>query len=611
MSIITIAWSMVAAIAATMSLTQLVLWVRDPSAKASLVACIMSLAAGFCALFEMGIAKATDPDQVQSLFYFMNIAVFMMLVPMVWFVRIYLESGRLWLLWLITALWTFALAVNFLYPGNLTFLHISELKRHLTMWDETWSLPIGDPNPFRWVADLASLLIIGFAADASFQAFRNGSRRKAIVVGGAITAFILVAGVHTPLVDAGLIKTPYMISWAFVAIAASLGFDLIDRAIGAAELDRTVRESEERWRTLIENVELGVLGLDQEGRITFLNPFMEDLLGYGRPPVQGRLITDLAPPELKHDLSARIARARIHGPAPQTEFPLLNVRGELHHLRWSIVALHDHDSEIIGFMAICEDVTSLRQSQEKLDASQRLIEQLDRAAFLTEIASGLAHELNQPLAAILSNAQAGLRLMKSDPVPEDEIRDILQDIANDDKRAGEVIHGLRAMLKKGRTEREVIDFKNLVLEVQNILSRDFLSNGITLLIEDGGDLPRVFAGKTEIQQVMMNLLVNAAKVMRSAGTENPRISISARIIDERLLVSVSDNGPGLDDVAMRRVFEPFYSTSEDGTGMGLPISRRIVEMHGGELECDGKPGHGATFRFTLPLAEKPAETMHV
>lgn len=592
---------MVAAFSLSMAGIQFFLFLRGVQSRAALLAVIMSLGGAAAAMLELGIAKTQNPETAQLLIFFLIFALASILIPMVWFVHAYLDNDRPWLARIITALWAFAVAVNVVMPGNQTFTSIEEMRQNTSFWGETWSQPIGEPNPFRWVADVATLLIVLYVADAARQTYKSGNRNKALVIGGAILFFIISAGIQAPLVDFGILQTPYMISWAFVAIAIALGMEVAFEAARAASLKSEIRAGEARWHALVENVQLGVLGASVDGEIAYSNRFMEDMLGYNRDQFRGRNVADFAPESFRNELAQRIQRARKVGPQPRTVFPLVDVKGNVRQIRWSFVASRDPEGLIDGYMAICEDVSELRKAETELRASERDIERFNRAALLVEFASGLAHELNQPLAAILSNAQAGRRILEEDDPPIDEIRSILDDIADDDMRAGKIIQSMRRMLQQSELEKKPVELPAMIADLRHIFESELQMSGIELVTEIPEDIPQIYAGRVEIQQVLLNLFSNAIKVLAAEDAAEPQIKIAARNEDERIHITLSDNGPGLDDGALEKIFQPFYSTSKDGLGMGLPISRRIVELHDSTLQCRSAQGKGVEFAFSLPV----------
>ncbi|SEK40863.1 His Kinase A (phospho-acceptor) domain-containing protein [Stigmatella aurantiaca] len=249
-----------------------------------------------------------------------------------------------------------------------------------------------------------------------------------------------------------------------------------------------------------------------------------------------------------------------------------------------------------------------RQRLEKLAEmeARRTLDQLahvSRVAALGELAASLAHELNQPLAAILSNAQAARRLLNATPAALDEVREALGDIISDDKRAGEVIQRMRALLKRGEPRQELHSLNDLVREVARLLANDMHLRGVTLHLALDPSLPAVQGDGIQLQQVVLNLLINAMDAMADVPVGQRQLQVrTASPGQGQVELSVQDSGGGIEPSRLALIFEPFYSTKEHGLGMGLSISRSIVEAHGGHLQAESLPGQGALLRCGLPAA---------
>ena len=225
-----------------------------------------------------------------------------------------------------------------------------------------------------------------------------------------------------------------------------------------------------------------------------------------------------------------------------------------------------------------------------------------RVATMGELAASLAHELNQPLTAILSNAQAARRLLAADRADLAEIGEILADIVEDDKRAGQVINRLRGFLKKGEAERTPLDVGELVREVARLVSSDALLRNVAVHLQLEPALPPVLGDRVQIQQVMLNLLLNGLDALQQSDAGDRWLVLQTRRHDgDTVEVEVRDSGPGLPDGERERVFDAFYTTKAGGLGMGLAIARSIVEAHGGRLDVANAPEGGAAFSFTLPV----------
>ena len=228
---------------------------------------------------------------------------------------------------------------------------------------------------------------------------------------------------------------------------------------------------------------------------------------------------------------------------------------------------------------------------------------LTRVSIIGELSASLAHELNQPLTAILSNAQAAERMLKS-PTPDlDMIRDILTDITNDDRRAGEVIRRLRALLKKGEPKFQRVHGAEIVDSVLRLARHDLIARQVTVTTSLEATLPSLNGDLVQLQQVLLNLVINAADAVKALPRDERRISIStARGEGATVKLTVSDRGHGIAAEDVARVFQPFFTTKAEGLGIGLAISRTIVEAHGGRLWASNNPDRGASLHLELPAA---------
>jgi len=245
-------------------------------------------------------------------------------------------------------------------------------------------------------------------------------------------------------------------------------------------------------------------------------------------------------------------------------------------------------------------VSEAERDRVDLQRTRREMERLTRIGMLGEVAAGIAHELNQPLTAILSNAQAARRFLASENPDLDEVRDIVDDIIADDKRAGSVIHGLRAMFNRDETLPDAAHVNDSVRLVSEILTGELRANNVVLKTELAQKLPAVNGDEVQIQQVLMNLILNAMHAMSDTPDHARRIVVQTVPNDDEVLISVADTGPGISADALPRLFDAFYTMQQDGLGMGLAICKRIVERHGGRIWAEANSDAGATFKFGLP-----------
>jgi two-component system, LuxR family, sensor kinase FixL len=218
-----------------------------------------------------------------------------------------------------------------------------------------------------------------------------------------------------------------------------------------------------------------------------------------------------------------------------------------------------------------------------------------------ELSASLAHELNQPLTAILSNAQAAQRFLSVNPADLTEVQEILQDIVEADSRASEVIQRMRALVKKEDLAFAPLDLAGVIGDVAALVHSDAIFHGMRIVLELDPGLPQALGDKVQLQQVVLNLLLNAFDAMKDCPVYEREVKVRAETEGTGVLrVAVRDRGIGLSSDKLEKIFRPFYTTKRDGLGMGLSISRSIVEAHGGRLWAENNSDRGATFYCTLP-----------
>lgn len=252
-------------------------------------------------------------------------------------------------------------------------------------------------------------------------------------------------------------------------------------------------------------------------------------------------------------------------------------------------------------------ILARRQSEIETQRLRRDLTHVGRVSTMGELTASLAHELSQPLTAMLSNAEAAQDLLESAPIDLDEIRAILADIVADDKRASDIIQRLRRLLRKETPPFTVLDVSEMVGEVARVVSGDAALRNVAIDLDLAADLPPVRGDRVQLQQVVLNLVLNGLDAMRDAPAARRALGLeTAREGPLLVTVRVRDMGAGIDAVHLDHVFDAFYTTKADGLGMGLAIARSIVEAHGGELRARNNPGGGATLSFTLPVAPTAA-----
>ena len=252
--------------------------------------------------------------------------------------------------------------------------------------------------------------------------------------------------------------------------------------------------------------------------------------------------------------------------------------------------------------AVAVDITERKLAEEALRDARADLERMARLTTMGELSASISHEINQPLAAIVTQSDAGLRFLNRDEPDLDEVRDALSCIARDAMHAADVVRGLRALARKSGPQLTRLDIDDVVREVLALARGELRRHDVVLHTElAAGDRP-VMGDRVQLQQVLLNLIVNGAQAMSGVTERARELTVSSTLAEPgSVLVAVEDTGTGLDPAVAQRMFEPFFTTKSDGLGMGLAICRSIVEAHGGRLWVSPRAPHGADVRFTVPL----------
>ena len=339
-------------------------------------------------------------------------------------------------------------------------------------------------------------------------------------------------------------------------------------------------------------------------KITDVNPALQAMAGAGSSSIFLDSVDKLLGESDRTFLGALVAFA--HGePFYEGETDLIALDGRRIPVLFTITfpAVADGDRNVLAFVV---DITERRQSQDALLAAQAELAHAARVATLGELTASIAHEVNQPLAAIVTSGEAGLRWLRRDVPNLEEVAAAISRIVAEGRRASEIVTRIRAFLKKKPAQEDALEIGEIIEEAAQLVERELSKDDITLMLETKAGLPPVRGDRIQLQQVLVNLMVNAGQAM--AGQSGPRIvTVSTGPEDgSRLAITVKDTGPGIPQDDLPRLFEPFFTTKHSGMGMGLAICRTTVESHGGQLSADSMPGSGATFRLTLPVIEEQA-----
>lgn len=385
--------------------------------------------------------------------------------------------------------------------------------------------------------------------------------------------------------------------------ANELGLALLKAAASVRTAQAERRESEQQLALAAEAARLGIWVRDLVHGRVWVSASWRELFGFG--PSDPVSVAALLQRVHADDCGAvrRVLALADGGERYEIEYRVELPQGGLRWVasRGSCEAGSDGKPQLVRGVAL--DITQRKLAELEMQQKQREVTHLARVATLGELSGALAHELNQPLTAILSNAQAAQRFLRLATPDLEEVGEILADIVAEDQRAGEIIRRLRRLFDKRETPLQPAAVNPLVIEVLRLLRNDLLSHGVALSTVLGADGAQVLADSVQLQQVLINLLMNAVDAMALTEAGARAIGVRTALDDEGWLrISIADCGSGIPAAALEQVFAPFYTTKDSGMGLGLSICRSIVAAHGGQLWAENNPDGGASFHVRLPLA---------
>ncbi len=731
MNWVTVIWSVSAGASLTLGMLHLLIWFKSRAAGAHLAFACAAVAVTGVAFCEMQLMQAASPADFARNLRWAHGPFLVLTLGLVCFVGLYFRTGRAWLGWAAAGARLLATAVNFSVPVSLHYREILALETVEFLGQPVSVVASGILNPLRWLGALSSLLLVLYVLDASIRLWRRGgpvNRRRAMVIGGAIVGFVVVATAHVLLVNARVIPGPYFVSFPFLGIVAVMAYELSQDVISSARLAKELHENQQQITLAATAANLALWTWDIAGKRIWVTAEGRSLYGIsaGGDVTEERFFTALHPedrervrlalhrsrngdgpftadyrillpdgmlrwiasqgstelngkkqPVLMRGISRDITARRqaeersslIVEAAPNAmimvdgadRIVLLNRQAELTfgysreellgqpievlipqrfsagHVALSGGFITKPDRRVMGagrdlfgrrkdgtevpvevglnpldtsegrfVLASIIDITERRREEQDALERQTQLTHLSRVSALGQLSGSLAHELNQPLGIILSNAQAAQRMLEQESPDIAELREILADIVSEDRRAGEVIKRLRTLLKRGETRLLPVSLNEIIEEVLRLLRSELIGRSVTVRTELAPGLPNVTGDEVQLQQVLLNIINNACDAMVENPPPERILRISTVRHENTIRVSLADQGCGLPDGDADRVFQPFVTTKSHGMGIGLSICRTIVAAHHGRLWAEPNPGPGTTFHLELQITRTPA-----
>src|SRR6202165_3889082 len=368
--------------------------------------------------------------------------------------------------------------------------------------------------------------------------------------------------------------------------------------------EATRRASEERWRSMFEASAVGIAVLDQQHHFAATNEALQKMVGYS-----GEELQSLGPLDITHqddrEATLKLIEDVRNGKRQDlpTETRYRRKDSKVIWVRVSAARALDSSSSLQAIPAIIEDITERKRAEVAWHDARDALSRATRLTVMGELSASIAHEINQPLAAIITNGQACERFLGFSPPDLDEVKDAVGEIVRDGRRASEVLKRIRAMSKNTVPERGQVDVNHAIAEVLALTRDELRRHRVAIPHDLRSKLPTIMADRVQLQQVVLNLVMNGIDAMR-AVTDRPRIlTVRSQLNDQgNIVVNVADSGVGLDSANRDRIFESFFTTKPEGMGMGLAISNTIIEAHHGRLWAESGSPFCAVFGFTLPLA---------
>ncbi len=601
-------WASTAAVCFVFAGIHAQIWLRHRTAADSGAFAAVCVSLFLVALLELSMMyAATKPAYIALLRAYYG-AILLGFASLVFFVRAHLKVGRRWLGWLAIAMRAVATVAGLLLPDTLHFRDLQALEP-VSFLGAQVVVPRGTPNPWLPVATVSGMLLSAFLIDAIVSIWRQRRPREAVILSSALLFFVVSASGIGLLVSRGVLAIPFIITISFIPIILIMGARLSQDLVSAvrfsgelAEAERLLLASRQRLVLAAEGARVSFWTMDtasQQFRIMPLTPKASGI-GFDNAMHLDQLLGAVHPDD-RDLVRATLEHALQSSDMVDVEYRVIGADGRV---RWRLSAgggRYAGAGIAPRLMGITMGITGRKLAEEAVQRQREEIEHLARIVTTGEMSDALVHELKQPLAIIMANAEAAESMLQGPPRALDEVRDILVDIIAANDRASQVIDRLRSLLRRGGVAAEPLSLCELVEGVQAFVRPDLMRRGMHLVTAFDRSIRPVLAERVRLEQVVINLIMNAVDAMVDTALADRRLTIRVSESGGQALLEVSDRGRGLPAPA-ESVFAPFFTTKSQRGGMGLAICRSIIEFHGGRIWAENNADGGACFRVQLPFA---------
>jgi PAS domain S-box-containing protein len=612
MSYVTVIWSVVASCALLLAFMYGYVWLMDRKARASLAFAILALSVVGVVVMELAIMRAQTTLQLIEFHRWIHVFVFPLIVAILAFIRLYFGAGRAWLMWTIIGIRCVVLVLNFTAAGTFNYDAIGAVARVQLFGEEVSAVGEATVGRWQWLGLLSTLLILVYLVDAAMTLWREGShesRRRAIVIGSSVFLSAGLAILNNQLATWEIARIPPLISLPFLLLFAAMALEISRDTLRSARLARELRQSEERMVFSADAAGVGLWSWDVADSRIWATRTAREMFGVapGAPldaeSLRGCIHADDLP-----RVDSVLRQAATEGVEWETEFRVAPPGGTMRWLRARGRSETDEQGHMSSLRGVLRDVTEQRSARHEIEELRRELAHAGRVSVLGTLSSSIAHELGQPLGAILTNAEVAEKMLKAPQPDIEELRTIVQDIQRDDLRAGDIISSLRSLLKRRELEFAEIRLDNLVHDLALLLRLDAMSRHVLLECRCDPGLPAIRGDRVHLTQVLINIVMNAMDAVAQMPAERRKVGVQARRAGhDAVEIEIEDSGPGIPAGELPRVFDPFYTTKKSGTGLGLSVSRTIVEAHHGTIAARNSPAGGAIFLVRLPIDARQSQ----